>query len=783
MTQLAMTPDASAALAREGFSRRHFLKGSGALIVGFSMAGVAGTLGLAPDAAFAQAPPDRRTQLDSWIAIAADGTVIAYTGKCELGQGLFTAQTQLVAEELGVPLNRVRLIQCDTSITPDQGTTSGAGSHPANFNRAGLAQAAATARYALLDLAASRLGVPVDQLSLRGGAVAVTADASRLVTYGELIGGRTFQVPLNANARRKHPSEWTILGKPVPRVDIPGLFTAQAEFVHNVRVPGMLHGRVVRPPAVGATLVSVDKSSIKDLPGSVQVVVKNNFVGVVAEKPWQAIQAANQLRVIWSPGTGLPSHTTYYDFMQTQPVRDTLVVDSGDVDAKLANAAAVLRATYLHPYQMHASIGSSCAVVDVQSNQVTVWAASQNVHGLRNTTAMVLDMKPDMVRIVFTRGSGCYGINGADTVAFDAALMSQAAGRPVRVQLTRKDEMAWENYGLPFVVDQRAGLDGQGTIIAWDYEGWSAARGGRPGGGNPGNVATGFLAGFQPGAFAPRTPAPAPTEFVGDNNTAPSYVTGTVAGKSGGAGTVASERVLSHRVLSPFFTGPLRAPEQLQNTFVHECFMDEIAAHVKADPVAYRLRHLRDPRLIGVVQAASKAAAWQPRPSPRPGNRRTGTAAGRGFACVARDGGNGWVAMAADVDVNQDTGKVVVKRLFIAADAGPVSNPNGLRNQLEGAALHGISRALAEEVTWDDQKITAVDWRTYPTLSLGEEMPVVETVLMNRPDAAATGAGETGITGVAAALGNAIFDATGVRLRQLPFTPERVKTALAARRT
>jgi CO/xanthine dehydrogenase Mo-binding subunit len=431
---------------------------------------------------------------------------------------------------------------------------------------------------------------------------------------------------------------------------------------------------------------------------------------------------------------------------------------------------------------MHGSIGSSCAVADVQNGKTTVWAASQNVYALRGSTATLLGVAPDTVRVVFTRGSGCYGINGADAVAFDAALMSQVVGKPVRVQLSRKDEMAWENYGLAFVVDQQVGLDAQGNIIVWDYEGWSASRGGRPGA-RPGNVASGFHMGFDPAPFQPRTPSPAPTEFVGDNNTAPSYVRGRVGDKAGGAGTVTSERVLSHRIESPFFNGPLRAPEQLQNTFAHESLMDEIAARVKADPVAYRLRHLSDPRLIDVVRAAAKTSAWETRPSPRPGNRRTGIASGHGFACVARDGGNGWAALAADVDVNQDTGEVTVRRLTIACDAGPISNPNGIRNQLEGGALHGISRSVAEEVTWDDQKVTSFDWQTYRTLSLASPMPVVQVVLMDRPDVPATGAGETSITGVAAAVGNAIFDATGVRLRQVPFTPERVKAALAARRT
>jgi nicotinate dehydrogenase subunit B len=791
MKPAPMTPEAAAALARAGFhvdrtasgvSRRAFLKGSGALIVGFSVAGAAGRLGLTPEEAFAQAAPDRRTQLDSWIAIAGDGTVLAYTGKCELGQGMFTVQTQLVAEELSVPLNRVRLTQCDTGVTPDQGTTSGAGSHLANFNGTGLALAAATARHTLVGLAATRLGVPAAQLTARDGAVVVTADASQRVTYAELIGGRTFQVPLDTAAVRKHPREWTVLGRPIPRVDMADMATARLEYVHNVRVPGMLHGRPVRPPAVGASLVSVDESSIKDIPGIVKVVTRKNYVGVVAEKQWQAIQAAQRLRVNWTAGTGLPSQAQYYDYMRQLPSRDTLVVDSGDVPAKMASAADTIRATYMYPFQMHGSIGSSCAVADVQSGKTTIWAASQNVYALRGSSATLLGVQPDTVHVVFTRGSGCYGINGADAVAFDAALLSQEVGKPVRVQLSRKDEMAWENYGLAFAIDQQVGLDAQGNIIAWDYEAWSASRGGRPGA-RPGNVASGFHMGFEPAPFQPRTPSPAPTEFVADNNAAPSYVIGMVGDKAGGAGRVASERVLSHRVDSPFFNGPLRAPEQLQNTFAHESFMDEIASRVKADPVAYRVRHLSDQRLIDVVQAAAKRFSWESRPTPRPAIRRMGVANGRGFACVARDGGNGWVAMAAEVDVNQDNGQVIVKRLVIACDAGPISNPDGIRNQLEGAALHGISRTLAEEVSWDDQKVTAVDWQTYRTLSLGTAMPVMETVLMDRPDMPATGAGETSITTVAAAVGNAIFDATGVRIRQVPFTPERVRAALAARRT
>ena len=764
-------------------SRREFLKRGGALIVGFSSVAA-----LADDLAFAQGPlgtqdPRVARQLDSWLAIGADGRVTAYTGKCELGQGIYTAQTQLVAEELSVPLSRVTLIQCDTAVAPDQGTTSGSQSTPTNFNEANLAQACATAREALLRLGSERLGVPADQLTLVDGVIGVRGDASRWVGYGDLVGGKKLNLTLSGTAKRKPAGEWSVLGKPVGRSDLPAMATGRFEFVHNVRRPGMLHGRVVRPPAVGATLVRVDESSIRDLPGVVKVVVRKNFVGLVCAKPWQAIQAAEKLNVTWTRGAGLPSHRDFYTHLRNQkPSRDTLLVNSNDVDETLARAATVLEATYLHPYQMHASIGSSCAVADVQDGHATIWSATQSAYPTRSGSALLLGMPVENVRVIFTRGSGCYGINGADTVSYDAALLSQAVGKPVRVQLSRKDEMAWENYGVAFVIDQRAGVDAAGAIVAWDYEGWSPTLGGRPGYDRPGNVITGQLAGFEPAPFTPRSPAPAPGgAFNNNSNAAPSYVTGCVGGRCGGAGTVKSERVLSHTVRSPFFTGPLRSPSRLQNTFAHESFMDEIAARMKADPVAYRVRHLSDPRLSHVVQEAAKAARWEPRPSPKPAAPRTGVAGGRGISCVAYEGDNGYVAMVAEVEVDQATGRVTATRFVVAQDCGPISNPDGMRNQIEGGALQGMSRALGEEVTWDDRKVTSIDWRTFHSLPLGFEVPAIESVLVNRTDVEATGAGETAITIVAAAIGNAIFDATGARVREVPFTPERVKAALDAR--
>jgi CO/xanthine dehydrogenase Mo-binding subunit len=503
---------------------------------------------------------------------------------------------------------------------------------------------------------------------------------------------------------------------------------------------------------------------------------------VVAQKPWQATQMALKLKAEWSKGSGLPPQGEFYDYLRKQsPVRDTFIVNSKDVDARLAGAAKVVKATYRHAYQMHGSIGTACAVADVQTDKATIWSPTQSAYPTRNTAATLLGLKPENVHVIFTMGSGCYGLNGADTVSFDAALMSQAVGRPVRVQLMRRDEMAWENYGTAFVIDQRVALDAAGGIIGWDYEAWTPTLGGRPGYNNPGNVITGFLAGVEPQPFTPRSPAPDPTTYANNLNAAPSYVAGAAGGRRGGTGTITSERVLSHSVKSLFWTGPLRSPERLQNSFAHESMFDEVAALVKADPVAYRLKHLSDPRLIDVVNAAAKAAKWDARPSPRTAIRKTGIASGRGFACVLYEGNNGYCALVAEAEVNQDTGSVAVKRFVVAQDCGPISNPDGLKNQIEGGVMQGLSRALGEEVTWDQEKITSIDWRTYRPIYLGGSVPAIESVLINRPDAPANGAGETAITIVAGAIGNAIFDATGARIREAPFTAARVKAALAAR--
>ena len=758
------------------FSRRDFLKTSGVLIVSFSAGSLIEPLACA-QGPFATHPSHIDPgKLDSWIAIANDGTVTGYTGKCDLGQGMLTVQTQLVAEELCVPLERVELIQCDTAVTPDQGTTSGSQSTPTNFNTENLAQAAATAREALLAMASQHLGESADRLVVSDGVI--SGQSGRKASYGELIGGKKFSLAVNAAAKRRSQTDWKVLGKPVPSLDRVDVMTGQFEFVHNVRVPGMLHGRVVRPPEVGATVENIDESSIRAIQGVVKVVRRENFVGVVAEKQAQAEQAARQLKVEWNSGTALPDQKNFYETLRKQPSRDNLLVDSSDADERLRSAATVLQATYSYPFQMHGSIGASCAVADVKPDSATVWSPTQSVYPTRSIVAMLLGLPLESVRVIFVRGSGCYGLNGADVVSFDAALLSHAVGKPVRVQLSRSDEMAWENFGSACVIAQRAGLDQNGSIVAWESESWVATRGGRPGYDHPGNVVTGMLAGYKSEPFTPRTAAQPSGELRNGSNAVPSYVVGCINGKCGGAGAVKSERVVSHTVESPFFTGPLRSPVRIQNTFAHECFMDELCTRAQADPVAFRLQHLRDPRLIEVVKAAAKAANWESRPSPLAKTNGSGVATGRGIACVAYEGDNGYSALIADVEIDRTTARIRPKRFVAALDCGPVSNPDGLRNQVEGGILQGLSRTLVEEVTWDDRKVTSRNWKTYQSLHLGIEVPDIEVVLINRTGVPATGAGETAITLVPAVIGNAVFDAIGSRLREVPFTEERVKAAL-----
>jgi CO/xanthine dehydrogenase Mo-binding subunit len=628
-----------------------------------------------------------------------------------------------------------------------------------------------------LGLAAKKLGEPVENLTVADGVI--TGTMGRHVRYEDLIGNKHFNLALSARAKRRSAADWTVLGKPIPSLDRTALMTGQFEFVHSVRVPGMLHGRVVRPPEMGATVAHVDEQLVRNIPGLVKVVVRKDFVGVVAETQYQAALAARQLAVKWNPGPELPPQKDFFDHLQKQRAHDGLSVDSQDVDARLADASSVIRARYTYPYQMHGSVGASCAVADVKPASATVWSATQSAYPTRSIVARLLNMTLEKVRVIYVRGSGCYGLNGADAVSFDAAILSHAVGKPVRLQFSRQDEMMWENLGSACTVQLRAGLAHDGRIIAWDREDWVASLGNRPGYDQPGNVITGMLLGYEPELPEPRSAKPPAGKFRNQSNTVPSYFAGCIAGSCGGDGTIRSERALTHTVRSPFFTGPLRSPLRIQNTFANECFMDELCAHANADPVAFRLLHLQNSRVIGVLKAAAQAASWQARSSPKAGVSRAGTVSGRGIACVAYEGNNGYAALVAEVDVDLETGTIRPRRFVVALDCGPISNPDGLRTQIEGGILQGMSRALVEEVTWDNRRVTSIDWETYNSLYLDYDMPTVETVFVTPPNVPATGAGETAITVTPAAIGNAIFDATGARLREVPFTPQRVKAALA----
>ena len=612
-------------------SRRSFLKSAGTLAVGFNMAG---PRDLRAQNAAGTPRSTATGQVDSWIVIAADETVTGYVGRCEFGQGFRTVQRQLIAEELGVSLDRVKLVVCDTALTPNQGVSSGSQGHPTQFGSGALRQALATAREALFQMAADQMKLSPGDLTVDGGVISNKANPTQRISYGRLIAGKQFSLAINRNAVPKDPAQYKVLGTSVPREDIPGKATGVFQYVQNVRVPGMVHGRVVRPP-LGAKLVSVDQKSVEGLPGNVRVVVKNDFVGVVADRQWQAMRAAAALQVKWSTAAALPNQATLYEYMRKQPSRDSYTVLADDAGQKLQDAARVLKATYLHPYQMHGSLGTSCAVVDVKGSgataTATLWSAAQGIYPVRDSVAVLLGVPRENVHAIYVEGSGCYGLNGADTVTYDAAILSQAVGKPVRVQLSRSDEMTGgENYGPAYTIDLRAGLDDTGQIAVWDYEAWTLTKGGRPNAGNPGNVITGALLGFPTPALVP-TAANRPNNYSNNGNAASSYGAGVFGATARGTGKIRSERVLIHAIASPFFTGPLRSPARLQNSFANESFMDEVAASVKADPVEYRLRHLSDPRLIDVLNAAAKAARWDTRPSPKPGNRRTGVASGRGI--------------------------------------------------------------------------------------------------------------------------------------------------------
>ena len=731
-------------------NRRQFTAGLGAIVVAFS---------LDPRHASGQEPPrlpgslQTNRKLDGWLRINADGTATVFTGKVELGQGILTALAQIAAEELDLPLARIKMISGDTGQTPNEGQT--AGSQSVENSGAALRMAGAEVRAILIELAAKRLGAAADQLAITDGVIA--APDGRKVGYGELAASVDLNREATAKATPKPPMSHKIVGKSIQRFDIPAKVTGGMAFVQDMRLPGIVHGRVVRPPRYGSKLDSVDEASAKAVKGVLAVVRDGSFLGVVAEREEQAVKARDALikSAKWTPGPELPDPGRIFEVIKSLPSKDaTIGVKQGPVLA----SARVLEAVYTKPYMAHGSIGPSCALAELKDGKMTVWTHSQGVFPLRGELVKALKMPANAIRCVHAEGAGCYGHNGADDVAVDAALLARAVpGRPVRLQWMRDDEFKWEPYGPAMVMRAKAALGSDGKIADWEYELWSNSHSTRPASTNGTNVlAAWYLA--EPQAMGPPTSPPQPAGG-GDRNSIPLY-------------DFPNQRVMHHFVQDmPIRVSALRTLGAYANVFALESFMDELAAAAGADPVAFRLAHMKDPRARAVIEAVAKKAAW------KEGEKGDGTR-GRGIGFSKYKNLACYVAVIADVEIDRATGVVRVPRAFAAVDSGLIINPDGLSAQIEGGIVQSVSWTLKEEVRFDKSGILAVDFATYPILTM-PEAPKVEIELINRPTERPLGSGEGSQGPAVAAVANAFVHATGKRIRDLPFHPARVKAALA----
>ena len=705
--------------------------------------------------------------LDSWIAIGRDGTVTVKTGKVEIGQGVKTAVAQVAAEELDVSLNRVRVKTADTAETADENVTSG--SRSMEVSATALRYAAAECRAILLAMAAERLGVAAGDLTVDDGTITSPA-TNRQVTYWELMGGTPFARDATAGARPKAFAEHRIVGTRVPRLDLPGKVFGKCAFVHDLVLPGMLHGRVVRPHHQWATLRSVDTAEAEALPGVVAVVRDKDFLGVIAETEVAAIAAREALHKAakWTADAPLPDEDRLYDWLVSQET-----VDGGCVDGKHtddcpaetdppAAAAVTLEAIYGRPYILHGAIGPSCAVAQWNGNRLTLHTHSQGVFPLRRALKNVFRMDEADIRCVHMEGAGCYGHNGADDVALDAALLARAAGgRPVRVQWMRDDEHGWEPFGTAMVVRPRASLDSDGRVIDWRFDLWSNHHGNRP---KPKPTESGLLAArFIENGLPPQTLGPATDSEAGEHRNAwPGYDFPAVS--------VAKHFVMDH----PFRTSSLRGLGAFANVFGIESMMDELAHASGQDPVAFRLRHLDDSRARAVIEAAADAIGWGK-------GAAEGSGHGKGIAYARYKNTAAYCAVAVEVVVDEASGRIRVARAACAGDAGEAIAPDGIANQLEGGLVQAVSWTLKEAVRFSPGEITSLDWESYPILTF-REAPEVETIVLDRKGERFLGVGEASQGPTPAAIANAVFAAIGVRLREMPFTPERVRRMIVAAR-
>jgi len=734
-------------------SRREFAAGLGA-----GLGGIVVAFTLAPKLSLSQQPAalpgslNANRMLDAWIRIAADGSATVCTGKVELGQGAVTALAQIAAEELDLPLARLHMISGDTEQTPNEGFTSG--SQSMENGGVALRLAGAEVRAILVDLAAKRLGVEAAGLKVVDGVIRA-ADGGQ-VTYGELARDADLHREATGKAKPKSPSAHTIVGKSIARFDIPAKVTGGAAYVQDLRLPGMLHGRVVRPPSYGAKLEAIDEAKIKAMPGVVAVVRDGNFLGLIAEREEQAIRASESLRQTakWAAGRPLPDQASLYDHLLSLSDDPHVISEK---QAALPDGAKVIEATYHKPYMCHASIGPSCAVAQFTEGKMTVWTHSQGVFPLRGNLVKALKLPAEKVHCIHTEGSGCYGHNGADDVALDAALLARGApgGGPVRLQWMRGDEFGWEPFGPAMVMKAKAALGPDGRIVDWNYDVWSNTHSTRPDPRGNNLLASWYLA--EPQQPAPPAALPQPAGG-GDRNAVPLY-------------DFPRQRVVNHFIKEmPLRVSALRTLGAYANVFAIESFLDELALAANADPVEFRLAHLKDPRARAVIEAVARKANWRP-------GEKGGYGKGRGIGFAKYKTLATYVAVIADVEVDSATGKVSVPRAWAAADSGLIINPDGLANQIEGGVIQSTSWTLHEEVKFDRNGIKSRDWLSYPILTM-PEAPKVEVELINRPDERPLGAGEASQGPAAAAIANAFADATGKRMRELPLTAEKVKAVI-----
>jgi nicotinate dehydrogenase subunit B len=729
-------------------TRREFTAGIGAIVVAFS---IDPKLALTQQAAPLPGSLAQNRMLDAWIRINTDGTATIFPGKVELGQGITTALTQIAAEELDLSLGRVRVLTTDTSYSPNEGVTSG--SQSIEYGGTALRLASAEVRGILLDLAAKRFGVSADTLTVADGTIG--SRDRRKVGYGELAADLDLHREATAKIAPKLIAAHKIVGKSIQRFDIPKKVTGGIAYVQDIRLPGMVHGRIVRPPRPGSKLDSVDIAAVQAMPGVVAVVRDGSFLGVIAEREEQAIKARQALieSARWTLGPELPDPAKIYDVLLALPAEDTVISNK---QAPAPEGATVIEATYRKPYIAHASIGPSCAVAEFRNSKMTVWTHSQGVFPLRNHLSLGLRLPFADIRCIHVEGSGCYGQNGADDVGLDAALLARAvAPRPVRLQWMRDDEFAWEPYGPAMIMRVKAALV-DGKIAEWNYDLWSNTHSTRPteiGGNNL--LASWYLANPQNQA-PPRTiPQPA---GGGDRNAIPLY-------------DFPRQRVVHHFIKEmPLRVSALRTLGAYSNVFAIESFLDELARAAKADPIAFRLAHLKDSRARAVIESVARNANWK---DGEAGDGRRG----RGIGFAKYKNLSVFVAVIAEVEVDAASGVIKVPRAFAVADAGQIVNPDGLTNQIQGGIIQSTSWTLHEQVRFNRDGITSRDWQGYPILTM-QEVPHVAVELIDRPSEKTLGAGEGAQGPAVAAIVNAFANATGKRIRELPLTPDRVKAAL-----